>query len=265
MTEDGKPFRVKLELACVRPFDELKRNAEVNQQWPRAQPPKLAIVGGAPSVAEHMDELRAWTGHIWAVNYMAAWFKKQGIRSTMITVDPQDFDPGNIDDALLGTCCNPELFSRLSERGVKIRAFDLAETHEGGIASGVTSARRAMSLALMLGYRDIHVFGCDGSYPTAAESNVDRSAAEPLQLIIKAGGGYYLTHTGFITQCEEIAQVFRTFGYVFKNRSSGLLAAMVEHWDTWECAGVSTALKEHMEALHGPSGIWDEPFKRDAA
>lgn len=248
--------RIDIQTQCVVSLDVLKANAEANQKYPSVHR-RLAIVGGGPSVASHVEELRAWDGDIWAVNFTPQWLKKQGIKSTFFTVDPQDFDPGPSEDALIATCCHPNLFKRMEEYGARIRAFNLAETHEGGVFGGVTSARRAMSLALMMGHRDVHVFGCEGSFENGY--SVDGRAGEPHQLLIRADGKEYLTETGFVTQCQEMAQLFRTFGGVFKDRSGGLVTAMTAD-EEWDVVAVSTALKEHLEAINGKQGLWETPY-----
>lgn len=252
------PFRLNVVPQCIESLDVLKANAERNQKYPSVHR-RLAIVGGGPSVASHLDELRAWDGDIWAVNYTPQYLKQHGIRSTFITVDPQDFDPGPLEDALVATCCNPDLFERLVSRGVKVRSFNIAETHEGGVFGGVTTARRAMGLGLMVGHREIHVFGCEGSYSQGY--SVDGRQGEWNQLIIRAGGKDYLTETGFVTQCEEMAQIFKHFGHVYKNRSGGLLQALIENPETWECVGVSAALKAHLEQVNGAQGMYDAPYQ----
>jgi hypothetical protein len=257
------PFRIQFKTDCAIPLSTWVAHAEENAQRPRVTlgVPKgkpLAIVGGSPSIALDLEELRAWPGDIWAINYTANYLHAQGIPCALFTVDPGDpVDPGPWDSPvrkrLLATSCPSSMFTEDS------LAFDMVETHSQGFAGGTSSATRAPWIALSLGYLDVSFFGCDCSYET--QDHADRHEGSERELIIRAGGQDYRTRPDFLVQCEEFAKLFTEFGSVFKNRSRGLVRAMLENPDTWEVVGVSPAMKAHLEEHNGRSGLYDTPFQ----
>lgn len=209
---------------------------------------KLAVVGGSPQVIHDIEELRAWNGDIWAINHTADWLASHGIASTLFTVDPVAID-SPVRKRLLATSCAPEMFTEDTV------AFDMIETHPQGCAGGTSSATRAPWLALSMGYTDVSFFGCEGSYVN--NDHVDRNEQVDRQLIVRAGGCDYITRPDYYVQCQEFAKLFAEFGCVFKNRSGGLLKAMLENPDTWEVVAVSPALKAHLEEVNGKQGLYE--------
>jgi hypothetical protein len=261
------PFRIHFNTECAVPLETWKQNAHINAHCPRvkrgeAVGRKLAIVGGSPGVIEDLDELRAWDGDIWAVNYTPAWLLSQGISSTLYTVDAGVPDEplwnSPVRKRLLSTACDPLMFTEDS------RAFDMIETHASGFSGGTTSMTRAPWLALSLGYLDVSFFGCDGSYGMDGSDHIDRHEGSDKELIIRAGGLDYRTRPEFLIQCQELVTLFSEFGVIFKNRSRGLLKAMVDHPETWEIVGVSAAMKQHLEEVNGKQGIYEQPFRSAA-
>ena len=95
------PLRLELNTYPMVPVERTLENVALNSQGatflafhePHEMP--LAIVGGGPSVKDHLDELRAWPGHIWGVNAACTWLAKQGIGSLFFSVDAagQDINP----------------------------------------------------------------------------------------------------------------------------------------------------------------------------
>jgi hypothetical protein len=252
-------IRLELRSQCIVDHSTLRRNAEINAHYPRPVT-RLAVVGGGPLVVHDLEELRDWKGHIWAVNRTANWLKSQGIKSTFVTIDPQVWTHEvEVDDCLVASCCDPSMFEKIKGKNVQI--FDLSETHSDGVSGGVTTAVRMPSLALRMGYRDIHFFGCEGSYD--GNTHICGDYGSEHEMIIRAGGKDYRTSAEFVSQCENFEMLFRTIPAFLKNRSRGLLKAMCENPDTWEVVGVSDALKKHLEEQNGP-GFWDVPYKAAA-
>lgn len=219
---------------------------------------KLAICGGGPLLVNDLDELRAWDGDIWAINHTAAWLVKNGVNATFITVDPILTEVEPVDNALIALCAHPHLFECF--KGRNVLGFDLFETGtKDDVIGGASTATRAPALALRMGYVDISFFGCEGSYES--NTHVDRHANEPYALIVRAGGKDYKVEVALFNQCREFMTLFPRFGWIFKNRSHGLLRAMMENEDTWEVVGVSAKLKELIESEQGPTGIYDKPYE----
>jgi hypothetical protein len=259
------PFRIEIKTRCIASMDALLANAAANAHWPRVyrtarHERRLAVVGGGPLVIHDLDELRAWDGDIWAINHTAKWLNDQGVRATLYSIDPMPMRT-EAPDALLANVCDPDLVKSFAGR---LRMFDMAETHPDGIdgglpGGGITSAIRAPALAFYMGYLDVSLFGCEGSF--GETDHVDRNEDEDMQLIVRAGGADYRTTPGFLAQCEQLSTLFRTLTAAFHNRSGGLLKAMIENPDSWEVVAVSAALKTHLEAVNGPCGMYEEPYR----
>ena len=257
------PFRIQVKSQCVEPFERLQANALTCADLPKLQKQephggKLAIVGGGPSVIPLLDELRAWDGEIWAINMTAAWLKARGITSKFITVDPGLFKPEQVigvEEAYLATACHPEVRNLFA----KPSFFDLYETNPEGITGGTTTASRALSLAVYQGFFDITLYGCEGSF-TIGKDHVDRNDMGPNMVVIRAGGEDFVTYLEYMTQAETLSNMIRLAPNVFKQRSGGLLEAMIKHPDTWEIVAVSDALKGHLEEVNGPQGLFQPRF-----
>jgi hypothetical protein len=253
-----KPFRIEINGYCETPIERWRENAAANAGYHRIERlsrhrRSLAIVGGGPSLADNLEDLRAFDGDIWAINDTSRWLTERGIACTLFTVDAQ-LKSGEARDAILATVCEPSLVASFTGR---VLVFDTAETHADGFVGGTTSATRAPAIAFHMGYTQVSFFGCEGSFEE--RDHVDRHEANPSQLIIRAGERTYRTTLPFLVQSQELAKLM-VFDGVFNNRSGGLFQALVEHPDTWEVVAVSAALKEHLER-DGPTGIYDEPYQ----
>jgi len=256
-------FRIEIVPQCVESLDRLKEYALTCAEFPRlpkTEPHggKIAIVGGSPSVANQLDELRAWDGEIWAINHTASWLKKQGIESTFITVDPQGpelFVTEGVTKAYLATCCHPKMREQFEE----VHFFDLYETDPNGMTGGTTTVSRAMSLAINQGFYDITLYGCEGSF-TIGKDHVDRNQGDKDMVIVRANGSDYITYLDYLLQTEHLATMIRLAPNVFKQKSGGLLEAMIKDFDEWAIVAVSASIKEHLEQRNGDHGIFQSNF-----
>lgn len=252
------PFRLEFRAACVVGLEYMQANVAANASLPRIQNQEghsrpLAVVGGGPLIVDDLDELRAWPGDVWGINHTAQWLVEQGVPATLFTVDAEPFET-SVERAIVASCCDPRLLANIP----RVEVFDIVETHPTGFSGGRFSSTRAPIVSLFLGYRDVSFFGCEGSFTSS--DHVDRNDDKPDQLIVRAGGVDYRTCPQFMVQCEELRQIF-TFDAVFKNRSRGLLKAMIEHPDTWEVVAVSAALKQHLEEVNGKHGIYEKAYE----
>jgi hypothetical protein len=259
------PFRIAVNAVCTASLEQLRAQATQNIDHPlleRAAPSgrRLAIVGGGPSVAERLDELRAWDGDVWGINYTAKWLNERGVRATLFTVDPGEFAADGVPNAILSQVCAPSVFEQLRGR---VRAFVPIEVREDGLSGGVTSATRAPSVSFYLGYLDVSFFGCEGSFAEA--SHVDRDATPSDQVIVRAGGNDYRTCLEFMVQSEQLATLIKTFPDVYHDRSGGLLAAMIDNLDTWEIVAVSASMKRHLEEHNGSQGLYENVYVQPQA
>lgn len=255
------PFRIAVRAECTASLEQLRANAAQNSQYPlieRRAPSaerRLAIVGGGASAERQLETLRAWDGDVWGINRTAKWLNDRGVRATMFSVDPSDYEVDDVPAAILSQVCAPRVFEQLSG---KVHGFVPIEVHESGLAGGVTSATRAPSVSFYMGYLEVSFFGCDGSFETA--SHVDRDETPGDQVIVRAGGNDYRTCLEFMVQSEQLATLIKTFPDVYRNRSDGLLAAMIENMDTWEIVAVSASMKLHLEHINGKQGLYENIY-----
>lgn len=209
---------------------------------------RLAVAGSSPNV--DIEGLRAWDGDIWAVNGTAAYLAKRGIKSTLLTIDPFNYDCadilpgifGPIESAIVESCVNPLVFDALA--GKDVCTLNVWPWLPDPINGGSTTATRAPFLALRVGYTEISFFGLEGSFE-AGRSHVMKHALNSWHaLTIEAGGERYLTGVEFMLQSDNLAKMIREFPAVFKDRSGGLLGAMIEHPDTWEVVEMTDRIRD---------------------
>jgi hypothetical protein len=249
------PFRVSfIAVGCGLDDAVIRRNLAHSQRFPRAERGQhehpVAVCGGGPSLDAHLDELRAWPGDIWAVNKTADYLLERGIDCTMLTIDPL-IAGTTAAKRLIGTCCDPRLFTG------DVRCFPICEHEEGGVPGGSTTAGRAPTLALRLGYPGAVLFGCESSFEGC--DHVDRDEQLPEVLLIRANGRVFKTYPELSMQAECLSALIREFPQLFQSRSGGLLDAMAADPD-WEVVGVSTALKKSLIETNGDTGLYDKPY-----
>ena len=227
--------------------------ASLEQTEPHDRP--LAVVGGGPSVREHLAELGNWPGDIWAVNQSASFLTPLTTAPvSLFTVDPDpalavpDFTDG-VRHAILGSSCAPELFAALKAQGTSIRMFHThqADEYVGELnIGGPSSVTRTFLPAAWLGYKKVVFFGCEGSF-TQNITHAYRAEDRPRQLVIRAGDKEYVTTPDLYLTTEYLANVIRDYSEGLSERSGGLLRAMLKYPDTWAVVAYSTALRDDID------------------
>lgn len=232
--------------ACIQSgVPEIKKNSREGL--------RLAVVGGGPSVIEHLDELFGWDGEVWAINGAASLMRKENILHYAFSVDP---NPGlekhleGSERAILASCCRPEVFDCFNGR-VEMFHLDTFGGKEHGlrVSGGATTAARAHLLAPWCGFTEVHYFGCEGCVPMKGKTHAYMDNPDDDAVIVKAGGKTFKAHADHIMQCEVLSEIMREFPQYYKNRSGGLLQAMIENKDTWEMVALSRSLMENIGAL----------------
>lgn len=200
---------------------------------------RLAVIGGGPSIKDHVDELLAWDGQIWAVNGAINWCLDHGIPAWFYTADAAAmanwvYDLGRVRKAVLAPDVSPELVAHLQNAGAEI-------TLTVPLESGPTSANASDWLALKAGYRHVTYFGCEGSFEPDRTHAFDSFPIEDW-LKVEVGGELYRTKAEFISQSIMLANTIRAFPHVYAEKSGGLLRAMVEHGPDHDVYSVSHSL-----------------------
>ena len=249
-------YRLHVEGSCYVAADRVSANVEhaktlglrVLEDQPTSNAGPLAVVGGGPSVQEHLETLRAWPGAIWGINGTHQWLRSHGIESALFSVDPGD-ELATLTDgatrAVLASHCDPQVFENLRGVDVTIYHSEHVEGAKKPMIGGTTSATRAPMVALMMGHYPISFFGCEGSFNDKTHSF--KHEDHPRQIIIRAGGKDYITTLQFMDQCENLAMLIRNMPDIAKDCSGGLLGAMIEHPETWEVVAFSKALRDEID------------------
>jgi hypothetical protein len=187
----------------------------------------VALVGGGPSIANHIDEIRAYD-EVWGINEVPAYLKQFGIEATMFSIDPDLMRPEcyDVKAAILAEYVSPEVFAAL--KGKDVRVFD-------GRYGGPTSMCRAPRIALNLGFARATIFGCEGSFSgqSHAYKEVNRG-----RIAVRCGGRDYLTQPDYFLQSEVLSEFVADHPQVFSERSGGLLSAMCRY-RTWKIVGAN--------------------------
>lgn len=187
----------------------------------------VALVGGGPSVKDHIEEIRAFD-EVWGINEVPSYLNQFGIRATLFSIDPDLMRPEayDVDRAILAEYVSPEVFAAL--KGKDVMTFD-------GRYGGPTSMCRAPRIALNLGFGRATFFGCEGSFSgqSHAYKEVNRG-----RIVVRCGGSDYLTQPDYFMQCEVLSEFVVEHPQVFAERSGGLLGAMCRN-RTWKVIGAN--------------------------
>jgi hypothetical protein len=176
---------------------------------------KIAIVASGPSATEFVDLLKDWDGDIWGINGAFAWMLHRGIKpSAFIGLDPEpilkDYLIERPESATyyIAAQVHPEVFDHLSGKNVRVwfPADSQVKFPFGAIPifGGTTCLGRAPNLAYLLGYRDVHIFGCDSSF--THKSHVYDNQITAGTFPIELGGRVFTTTRQMLQQACDFAE-----------------------------------------------------------
>jgi hypothetical protein len=227
---------MKLSIMTVSPASPKETERNINNAkrlgFPRigkAGTPRLAVVGGGPSIKNHIEELKAFDGDIWAINGAFQWCKENGINAWFFSVDPSDlvakFCKG-AKRAMVVMDCHPTTFKALSS--AKVEAIDLT-----GLPHGPSSSTSAPTIGLMRGYKEFYFYGCEGNFAETTHAYGDYGLEMLLQ--VRCNGEDYMTTADMMIQVEHLGDLLRADPNEFQDKSvrfidksGGLLANYVK-------------------------------------
>ncbi|HUY67738.1 MAG TPA: 6-hydroxymethylpterin diphosphokinase MptE-like protein [Alphaproteobacteria bacterium] len=146
----------------------------------------LCIVGGGASAREQVAELKrrkAAGEEIWALDSTMAWLGEAGVAADAHILQSPDAGraksvPAATEATLLyASQCHPEVLARAAAASKRVTLWHpmidgiravMGAKPAAFIGGGTTLGMRAITLAFVLGYRHIHLFGFDSSYRDAA-------------------------------------------------------------------------------------------------
>jgi Protein of unknown function DUF115 len=145
-------------------------------EWREHMP--IAIVGGGPSLAETVDDLRRYK-NIMVCGSAHDWLVEQYVYADWCVVcDPDPIMAKYLTwrqwrkhtKYLVASQCAPETFDELKNRdvilwhcrGPEVESSDIwGEGQRVLVGGGCTVLTRAIFLAVTFGFRNLHLFGCD--------------------------------------------------------------------------------------------------------
>lgn len=211
---------------------------------------RLAVVGGGPSIVDHLDEIQEFTD-IWAINGACGFLREHGIESTLLSLDPCDFLAPRVvgaKKALLATRCHPDVFKALE--GADITVFDAVNDTENGMWASCSTATVVFHLATVLGFRKTVFYGCEGSYSEKTHAYMDEAELQDYRFLVECGGKLYLTAPDIYMLTQQMAFFFRNaINESFTERSGGLLRALIQNPEH-DIVKVSRALMAGLKPIY---------------
>lgn len=192
---------------------------------------RLVLVGGGPSVRNHLATLRAWDGEIWGINGVASWLVNEGVRNvTFCTLHPgiQAISP-LIRRCVLGDECSPEQFAALSDRDVLLMTDVLPN---GSRVPRGPSTVTGVAIAMVPtthwpSFEDITFFGCECSYGQTSHLYDVYQSPNEAWVVVQANGETFRTKTEFLMQAQVLSELIHKFP-TYQEQSGGLLRALVQ-------------------------------------
>jgi hypothetical protein len=188
----------------------------------------LLMLGGGHSAKEKVEEVKASGGDKWAIGTAYHWWKAQGVDCTFFSAHASRAAIPNVQGvarAVVACQTHPDVLKELVKTA-DVTLFDLVD--DGG-ARYTTSVTCVPMLACRMGYKEVHLYGCDSSY--GDRSHVNFHNDDPLLIQVTVDGEEFVTGIEFMGQAEFMSWLVRNAPKVYKNHSGGLLAAMVRNWD----------------------------------
>ena len=174
----------------------------------------VCIVGGGPSLAESVDELRRRRkggAKIWALNGTHDWLTKRGLApDAHVVLDARPENERFVRNNLYGTTyyvasqCHPKVYNTL--RGCNVIRFDLDKLGD----CGTTVGTHAICIAFVEGYRKIHLFGFDSSY-RASEGHAYEQGMNSRERIVdvEVGGQQFKAAPWMAQQAKDFVSLAR--------------------------------------------------------
>ena len=207
-----------------------------------AAAPHLAVVGGSPTVADHLKTLREWEGDVVAINGAWKWCRDNGIDAIFYTIDSSVFAPEGAYQAVLGDTCRPELFDALWGAETEIVLLG-----DDGVPNLTTSAGTVPSWACWRGHKKVTFFGCESSF--GEQTHVYKEESHLLhKLWVRCGGDEYETCPQMVMQAEGLAEMARAFPQYSTVKGGGFLPALIEQGD-YDVTHVSPEIDKALKCL----------------
>jgi hypothetical protein len=283
--KNGEQFRLTpLEIKTKKPIDNIGNerdqtldavrhmryaatlNIPTLKAVPRPRDGKALIVGGGPTLADQLDQIRSLAedpkNAIFAVNWTHTWLIQRQIIPTCCVLFEIDVEPDNVlkashEEVLYLICshCHQKTFDELKHRkrmlwhsvpGSKPE-YDAAKELFPDVTilpASIWTFIKSISVALAFGFRSFDLFGCDGSFPDGSSSthvdgyetsnNVD---TDGFCVYAEDGGAGIVKRyntVGYLThQVEEFKKFCETNHHLYSMRVHGNSLMRFVHQQTY--------------------------------
>jgi hypothetical protein len=93
-----------------------------------------------------------------------------------------------------------------------------------------------------MGFEEVSLFGCEGSYGPLTHAYQDTPSAA--DIVVRISGADYQTNIGYFMQTKLLSQLVREAPDFCKDRSGGMLAALAADPEGWDVIKLPSEMKE---------------------
>lgn len=200
----------------------------VTEVLPHEDP--AVICAGGPSLADNLVHVkeRYWRDQasIFAVNGTVQYLHKNGVKVWgCVLLDPQEILASQIEIVpgviwFVASQCHPAVFDKLVDEDIFIWHADseadvrgICHQYRHGfdiIPGGSTAALRTLPLCALMGWRDFHYYGLDGSFSETRHHAYDQPEDDgiPIKVVKIAGDDKaFVTRKDYARQADEFLQM----------------------------------------------------------
>lgn len=230
----------------------VKANAAQPYEWlvcKGATDKPAILVGGGPSAADHLDDIRKMKdagGVVFAMNGSSRWLRKHGIvPDWQLIADAKEETASLVDTEakghLFSSAVNPGTMAKVANPVVWHPVFEgIAELFpeprrkaEYTIVGGTSAGTHALCAAYALGHRELHCFGYDSSHRGMESHTYSQPMNQGIPNVeVEWAGKTYLCSVAMKDQAERFpvtARELLSLGCKLTVHGDGLLPAI---WST---------------------------------
>ena len=229
----------------------VERNSSLDLPWIKAEPAndlKAILVGGGPSIENHVEDIREMQisgGVVFAMNGASEWLGRHGIiadhqciadakpeTSTLVDKNAKShLFASQVDPLTMDSVANPVVWHL--ELGNVEQYFPTERLNRGGyalIGGGAAVGNSALCLAYAMGFRDLHIFGFDSCHREGKSHAYSQTMNQFIPCVdVTWGGKTYTSSIAMKAQAEKFqmtAQALKGAGCTLHVYGEGLLQAM---------------------------------------
>ena len=247
------PLQIPVMVVCNTPDEELENNIRINTAreelpWLREHPENSQVaimVGGGPSAADHIDQIRKLQiegGVIFAMNAASQWLRRNGIEADyQCILDAKQESSILVDQDASAHIIASQVHPDTMEAAPRATVWHLELGHIESLfpqerrkrgdyclcGGGSSVGNSAMAVAFTLGHRDFHVFGYDCSHREKKSHAYpqDMNTLLPTSTIEWAGKKYLISMSmrGQTTAFPVMARELKKNGCTIEMYGDGLL------------------------------------------